>query len=997
MSSHRVPFTPIAVIGMAGRFPGASNIDQLWSNLQGGRSSISFFSEEELLASGRTRDEVAAGNFVRAGAVLEDIEDFDAGFFGYNPREAGILDPQQRIFLETAWEALENAGLDPSQSTEAVGVYAGQAGNEHMWFNLVDSRRRSDASAGHLVEASNDKDYLATRVAYKLNLRGPAATVQTACSTSLVAVHLACRSLACGDTDVALAGGVSIQVPQRKGYRYVEGGILSPDGCCRPFDAAAQGTVFGNGCGVVVVKRLNDALADRDHIWAVLIGSAINNDGSDKIGYTAPSVTGQHDVIAKAHASAQVDPETIGYVETHGTATRLGDPVEIAALARAFAGKTSKTGFCRIGSIKSNIGHVNTAAGVAGLIKTILALSNRQIPASLHYRTPNPAIDFDRTPFVVNSQLTDWGASWPRRAAVSAFGIGGTNVHVVVEEAPGPNGSAPRPDRGVITLSAKNEGALQAMQTRLRDFVEQRPELPAARIAYSTNLNRPGFAWRWSCALKGSDDLVQALRTVGDREKRVHVTLRDPHVVFMFPGQGTRHRDMGRNLYCSEPVFADAINCCAALFRKLGVDLLPLLDMQDEADPRYAETHDDTRNAQAALFACEYALSKLWMSLGVAPTAFIGLSVGEFVAAHLAGVFSLEAAIWLVARRGELMQAAPAGAMTAVLSCEEEIRDCISDDVSLAAVNGPNQCVLSGAAGAIEKTEAKLAARGVLCRRLAVSHAFHSVLMADAAREFTKAVAEVRRETPRIPYVSTLTGEWIAPDEAISPEYWGRHLRNTVRFNDAVNTALRDRHCIFLEVGPGQVLQGLLRSALAGRRDYALVSSLAGASDGAGKAAAAPDMLASFWRSGGQVDWARFHGGRHRRVPLPSYPFQREPCPASHAAPVAAVPPRSAPGRTDGRTAAAVEARAPSGAVLATDLSGTIDMRVCALWKDLLGFEQIETDADFLELGGHSLLAMQLAGRVRQAFGVMVSAGEVISSTNTINRMVEHLKRLGAK
>jgi acyl transferase domain-containing protein len=534
------------------------------------------------------------------------------------------------------------------------------------------------------------------------------------------------------------------------------------------------------------------------------------------------------------------------------------------------------------------------------------------------------------------------------------------------------------------------------MKTRLRDFVEAHPELPAERIAYSSNLGRSSFPWRWSCVCGEATELSRVLRVASDDEHNVHATVSDPRAVFLFPGQGTRHQDMGRHFYRSERTFAEAIDACAALFGKEGLDLLRLLDMREDSDSRFTEAHGDTRNAQAALFAVGYALAKLWMSLGVAPAACIGHSIGEFVAAHLAGIFSLEATVRLVARRGELMRDSLPGAMTAVLSSEEDVRDCISDAVSVAAVNGPAQCVLSGATREIEKAEAKLEARGILCRRLATSRAFHSVLMDEAAREFTKAVAEVGCGLPKTPYVSTLTGRWIEPGEAASPEYWGRHLRHTVRFSDAVDTVLRDRHCIFIEVGPGHVLGGLARSALGARPDYAVVSSLAGASDASTQPAGILGPFAAYWRSGGRVDWDVFHDGRHWRLPLPAYPFQREAYPSRHATLTATFAPAPEPAGKGARTAASADARPTTTEETEQRPRDLVEVQVRALWQDLLGFDEIDPDADFLELGGHSLLAMQLAGRVRQTFGVMLSAGEIISCANTIKLMAGHLKQSGA-
>ncbi|MBD1942157.1 type I polyketide synthase, partial [Coleofasciculus sp. FACHB-712] len=664
----------IAIIGMSGRFPGAKNVEEFWQNLRDGVESISVFTNEELIDAGIAPGLLDNPNHVKAGAVLEDVEFFDASFFGFNPKEAEMTDPQHRIFLECAWEALENAGYDTQRCESRIGVYAGASLNNYLSFNLNRDQIGSADSFQKLI--GNDKDFLTTRVSYKLNLKGPSLTVQTACSTSLVATTLACQSLLNYQCDMALAGGVSIRVPQKTGYLYQEGGILSPDGHCRAFDADAQGTIIGNGVGVVVLKRLEDAIADGDRIHAVIKGSAINNDGSEKVGYTAPSVNGQADAIAEAIALAGVDPETITYIETHGTGTRLGDPIEITALSNVFGANTEKKNFCAIGSVKTNIGHLDAAAGVTGLMKTVLALKHKLIPPSLNFKQPNPEIDFANSPFYVNTQLTEWKANaTPRRAGVSSLGIGGTNAHVVLEEAPTVKASSSSRPWQLLVLSAKTESALETATANLAAHLKQHPDLNLADVAYTLQVGRRAFEHRRILVCQTVEELVNQLETPHPQKVLTH--FQEPterSIAFMFPGQGAQYVDMGRELYQTEPIFREQVDRCAALLQPhIGMDLRSLLYPNQPNPEAAAEKLKQTCFAQPALFAIEYALAQLWMSWGISPQAMLGHSIGEYVAACFAGVMSVEDALALVAIRGRLMQQMPAGAMLAVSLPEAEV------------------------------------------------------------------------------------------------------------------------------------------------------------------------------------------------------------------------------------------------------------------------------------------------------------------------------------
>jgi acyl transferase domain-containing protein len=869
----------VAVVGMAGRFPGAKNVEEFWRNLVGGVESVSFFSDEELLGAGVEAELLGEANFVKAGAVLEDVEYFDASFFGLTPREAEMTDPQHRLFLEQAWAALETAGYTAEKYAGRIGVFAGESFNSYLFNNLAARRELVEAVGTLQTIIGNDRDHLTTQAAYRMNLKGPCVSVQTACSTSLVAVHLACQSLLNHECDMALAGGVSVGVPQVQGGVYQEGSIISPDGHCRAFDAAAAGTVKGSGVGVVVLKRLSDALADGDHIEAVIKGSAINNDGSLKAGYTAPSVEGQAGVVAEALAVAGVEPETVSYIEAHGTGTALGDPIEIAALSEAF-GPDVKKNSCAVGSAKTNVGHLDAAAGVTGLIKAVLALRHRQIPPSLHFERPNPNIDFSRTPFYVNAKLADWESNGgPRRAGVSSFGIGGTNAHVVLEEAPAPRPSGASRSHQLLTLSARTADALESATANLVGHLREHPDSNLADAAYTLQVGRKDFAHRRALVCRDAGDGLRALETLD--HGRVHTSFSEEGsggVVFMFPGQGSQHTGMARELYEGEPTFRAEVERCAELLRaEAGFDLLGLLYPEEGETLEAAERLAQTAVTQPALFVVEYALAKLLAEWGVSPAAMIGHSLGEFVAATLAGVFTPEEALRLVAVRGRLMQQMPPGAMLAVPLSEPEVRPFVGGALSLAAVNGPALCVISGEAEAVARAEQQLAAGGVECRRLHTSHAYHSATMEPASWLFAEEVRKTGPRAPRTPFISSLTGTWITEREATDPEYWSRQLRETVRFGAGVAELLKGRGRVLLEVGPGQTLSGLAGQQRNGSGNHLVLSTLPHPHDRKSSASSLLDALGRLWAGGVEVDWTAFHAReRRRRVRLPTYPFERQ-------------------------------------------------------------------------------------------------------------------------
>ncbi|MBV9209443.1 MAG: SDR family NAD(P)-dependent oxidoreductase [Acidobacteria bacterium] len=871
----------LAVVGMAARFPTARDLDELWHNLSEGREAISFFSDEELLQKGLDAKLLQDPDYVKAEAVLEDIELFDAGFFGFTAREAMMMDPQHRLFLEEAWKALEHGGYDALRYRGRIGVFAGESFNSYLLSNLYPNRELMESVGGFQTIIGNDRDYLATHVSYKLNLKGPGITVQTACSTSLVAIHLACQSLLNGECDMALSGGVSISVPQGVGAMYQEGGIISPDGHCRAFDKEARGTVKGSGVGVVLLKRLADALKDGDTIHAVIKGSAINNDGDVKVGFTAPSVEGQASVIAEALAMSSVEAETIGYVEAHGTGTPLGDPIEIAALTQAFRASTGNKKFCAVGSLKTNIGHTDAAAGVAGLLKTVLALKHKQLPPSLNFSEANPNIDFASSPFYVNTKLRDWPqALTPRRAGVSSFGIGGTNAHVILEEAPRLSRSEDHAGSvSLLTLSAKTETALRAAAANLAAHLKSHEELELSDAACTLQLGRREFAHRLAFACKDKEQAIHALETL--EAKSLHRGFREQErrpVIFMFTGQGSQYVSMGRGLYETEATFRHHVDHCAAILKEhLGFDIREAIYPSAERAAEAAAQLNETRITQPALFVVEYALAKLWMEWGVQPSAMIGHSLGEYTAACLSGIFSLEDALKLIATRGRLMQELPAGAMLAVPLSEDELKPLLGAQLSLAAVNAPSLSVISGTVEAIEQAERELAGRDIICRRLHTSHALHSEMMEPAVVALRDTLESVELNPPRIPIISTLTGKLLTAEEARDASYWMRQARQTVRFSEALNEILHEPESVLLEIGPGQTLCALAKQQGNGAQKRVALSSLRHPNDGQADADYLLNTLARLWTEGVAIDWRGFNTHRpQRRVPLPTYPFERQ-------------------------------------------------------------------------------------------------------------------------
>ena len=862
---------------MAGRFPGAPTLERYWANVRDGVESVRFFSDEELLAAGEDPSLLADPSYVRAWPQLEGIDQFDASFFGISPRDASVMDPQHRFFLEVAWEVLERAGYSGRSAPQATGVFAAAGMNHYMMHHLVPNKEVMRTVGEWLVRHNgNDMNFLATRAAYQMNLKGPAMNIQTACSSSIVAIHLACQSLLNGETDLAIAGASTMSLPQDRGYLYKQGEILSADGHCRPFDAGSRGTLFGSGVGCVVLKRLQDAIDDGDTIISVIRGSAINNDGSQKVGYLAPSVDGQARAVSEALAIAGVPADSISFIETHGTGTAVGDPIEVAALRQAYAPLTERTHFVALGSVKANIGHLGEAAGMAGFIKTSLALQQAELPPCINYTAPNPEIDFESGPFYVNTHRAPWPrTAAPRRAGVTALGAGGTNAHLILEEAPvAVPSDAPRRTAQLLTISARTRSALDAAAAQLADHLDQSPAIRLADVAFTLQAGRTAFPYRRSVVARSPAAAELSLRE--PQKGTVSATLQDgARVIYMFPGGGAQYAGMGRELYDTETVYAKAFDECLAEMPDTLAGALRRLVFPPVADVANATAElEAPRFALPALFATEYATSRLLQSWGVTPAGLIGHSMGEYVAACLSGVFTLRDALTLVIERARLFETLPPGGMLSVELSEETLTPLLGGELSIAAVNGANLCVASGPVAAIDALERELRRREIESTRIHIAVAAHSAMLEPILAEFGRVCARVRFSPPQIPFISNLTGAWITADEAMDPQYWVRHLRHAVRFADGVKAVLSDGRNVLVEIGPGRTLCSLARAQSPAP---VALSTMRHPREAASDVEFLLGALGRVWEHGGALQLDELHAGTKRhRIPLPTYPFERQ-------------------------------------------------------------------------------------------------------------------------
>ena len=886
-SQHPVPeeedaVEAIAIIGMAGRFPGCENIDEFWQHLCAGTELISTFTNDELAAEGYSEDLLSKPNIIKRRGALGRIEYFDAAFFGMSAREAELMDPQHRVFLECAWEALEAGGYAPDKLETRVGVFAGQSMNTYLLSNLLGEIDLVESVESLQASIGNDKDSLTTEVAYRMNLKGPAVTIQSSSSTSLTAVHYACQSILNYECDMALAGGVSIHVPDKGGYLYHEGGTTAKDGHCRTFDAQATGFVAGHGAGVVLLKRLSEAEQAKDHIWAVIRGSAVVNDGADKVSYMAPSVQGQMETIIAAQTVAGVTADQIDYVEAHGTGTLVGDPIEVAALTQAFHESTNRNQYCVLGSVKPNIGHLDAAAGIAGVIKAALVMYHKRIPPTINFSEPNPRIDFANTPFIVKPDLQDWSDKEKiYYAGVSSFGMGGTNAHLILQSPPRVLAESAVDDKHLLLWSAKTETALAAMTARLADYLQANTAVDMSSVETCLREGREEFEFRRCLVCESAAEAVSTL--VDGNAQTLFTDYADAGtgaVIFMFPGQGTQYVNMGLDLYQNQPVFKDHLDQCAAILQKSNIDLHALL-FADETDISEASGRlKQTENAQLAIFCVSYALAQLWMGRGLQPNAMIGHSIGEYVAACLAGVFSLEDALKLVIIRGQLMQGMVHGAMLSVPMTLIEAEEYLQNDLSIAAINTDTHVVFSGSDRSVNELQELLMAKDIEHSRLHTSHAFHSSALDPMVADFQNAIGDVTICSPRLRYISNLTGTWVSSEDLQSPSYWSRHARETVRFGDGLKELLRDPDAIFLEVGPGKTLSAFLQAqakTVNGEKPHArrVFASLRHPREPITDAEHWLQTLGKLWLAGVNVT-THEKAEAISKLPLPTYPFERQ-------------------------------------------------------------------------------------------------------------------------
>lgn len=959
-SNSELPPNAIAVVGMAARFPGANTLSAFWDNLRRGEESIVTLSEDDLLAEGIPEKALANHAYVRRAALVDGIDEFDSDFFGFTPQVARSTDPQHRLFLQTAFHAIEDAGYDPANIEGSVGVYATSTTSGYLLHNIMSNHDPNVVMGQGItfdmvnLSLQNDKDYLATKVAHAFNLRGPALSVQTACSSALVAVHLACQSILNGECEMALAGGASLRIPHHVGYWYAPGSMVSPTGHCRPFDVRSDGTIFGSGVGVVVLKSLQDAVDDDDRIHAVIRGSALNNDGATKMTYAAPNAAGQADVVAEAQAVADVDSSTVSYIETHGTGTPLGDPIEIEGLRQAFeVSEETRSGPCYVGSVKSNIGHLESAAGIASLIKAILCLKNRAIPATLHYTSPNPELHLDRGPFKVRGEYGPWEWDGVLRAGVSSFGVGGTNAHVVLEEAPAVPASTPTPGPQVLLMSARSTDALQQSRSALAAELSG-AEVSMADVAYTLTRRRKGDV-RMAAVVKDQQDAITVLEAA--EHDNVFISESAPstdnsdHVVFLFPGQGAQHIGMARGLYESEPVFAEHFDRCATGFGdELGVDLRAAIF---DGTARDLERTDRT---QPALFTVEYALAKLFETYGVRPAALAGHSIGEYVAGTIAGVFDIETAIKVVSMRARLMHAAPRGVMVAVALSPDALAEHLGDDVDIAAINEPGGCVVAGSEESIRQFSDRLTERGIVARRVRTSHAFHSRLMDSMIPEFNGFLSRQTLREPQIPLLSNVTGTWLAAGEATNPATWARQVRSTVRFADEVDVLLADPNRILVEVGPGGTLTASATRHPRWSSGHRAVRLMRHHAQNRDDRDAFLLSLGQLWEAGVEVDWAPLRGGqRPQLLTLPGYPFERQRHWIEHRV-------------TSGWVAEAAVTNGTAASAGAAEVTqagkngqSSMEATLQRIWGQCLGLSSVDRKANFFELGGDSLVAISVA------------------------------------
>ena len=972
----------IAVIGVSGRFPGAKNVNEFWKNLINGEESIGFLDEDELLEKGLNLEMINDEKYVNAVSTIDNPECFDTSFFNYLPQEARLMDPQTRIYHECVWEALEDAGCDPEKFSGRIGLFAGAAEN-FAWraYTLMTGAK----SGVHSFASSqySDRDFLSTLISYKLNLKGPALSIHTACSTSLVAIHMAARSLLTGECEVALAGGISFTSHIKNGYQYEEGMINSPDGHCRAFDEDAKGTIGAEGAGVVVLKKLKDALKDKDNIYAVIKGSAVNNDGYRKVGYTSPSVEGQVECIKLAHKFSHVNADTISYVEAHGTGTVLGDPIEVNALNLAFNNNTKKK--CGLGSVKTNIGHLNTAAGVAGFIKVVLALKNKQIPKSLNYKAANKNIAFEKGPFHVVTELTNWDDISPLRAGVSSFGIGGTNAHIVLEEAPEKQIQDHDLPFNIFTLSAKNEESLDNLMTKFEKYFERHSE-SSTNVAYTLNMGRKHFPVRKLFISSKDDSLKEVFNKGGSNKFRSNICSGEyMPLVFMFSGQGTQYVNMAKDLYDSYSSFRDRMDEGFEILNNVsnGKDFKDILFCKE--DDKAESLISETENTQPLLFLVEYCLAACYIDLGIKPQYVLGHSLGEIAAACISGVFSFADGLKLCYHRGRLMNSMTAGSMISIAANQQDIEPYINKHINLAAVNSENQCVLSGTDAEIEALSEKLNKDNVVHKVLNTSHAFHSSMMTPMIEEFETICKELKFSDPKIKFISNLTGKEILPEELKNYKYWSNQILSPVQFFECVNSLFSDdKRKICLEIGPGNTLLNLANQH---QKSSKLIAAKINSLPGKGKKGNSHKIfvtsIGNLWMQGQEIKWEAYYEKiKPYKVSLPTYSFLKNQFPAI-VNPFADMD----MGVADVHVEEYQNQAGPKlkRNVLLSDYvppETPTEIELAKHWEEFFGVEKVGINDDFFELGGDSLKAMNMINWIFKKNNVKILLADFMEKAN---------------
>lgn len=962
----------IAVIGMDCKFPGANNPEEFWENLCKGKKAKTVLTDEELRKAGVPESRINNKHYVKAAYMIEDEDKFDASFFGFTPKEAKLMDPQERLLLETSWHALEDAGYAKEGSPNRIGVFAGKSNSQYLMRNITSNYGIRKVEQSREVWIGNDFNYTATMISYKLNLTGPSVAVQSACSTSLLAVAMGCQSLINYECDIALAGGVRLGVPQNEGYMYSPGEVFSPDGECRPFDAKGNGTVPGSGVGIVALKRLSEAVEDGDQIIAVVKGYGINNDGSTKVGYAAPSVTGERQAVHTAQLLSEIPPETITYVEAHATATELGDPIEIQALTEAFRASTDKKQFCTLGMVKANIGHLDTASGIAGFIKTCLVLKHGKIPPNINYDEPNKNIDLNNSPFNINKELKEWKPECGvRRAGVSSFGIGGTNVHMVLEEAVDERPVSSTMTSQMLLLSGKTSNAVERTAAQLADYLKKNENVDYLNALYTMNMGRKEFMFRSHLICSSREECIDKLEKAADF---INCSEDRENIVFMFPGQGTQYIGMAKDLYTKVNVFRKEMDYCSDYLKDIiHYDLCEVL-FRSEPSEENQKFLSETQNTHVALFCTEYSLAKTLIYWGIKPSAMIGHSIGEYVAACISGVMDLDTALTVIATRGRIIQGLKRGAMLSVnLSAQDAEKYC-NDKISLAVENTNKLTVLSGETEAINELAERLG-KETNSRILHTSHAFHSKMMEEGAVQFRSVLQKINWNKPQIPYISNVTGDFIKPEDIMDPEYWIRHLTGKVRLREGSEKFKDGKKYTFFEVGPGNAVSSFMRTNLFGERDTLFYNTVRGPKDTGDDIAYLLQSIAGAWSQGHTIDMEKiYEDGCFHKISLPTYPFEKE----SHW---------MIELRTDENTEAAVEQKeeredrkeqeiersAESGYV---PPENELEEILVKILEEIMELHPIGVTDNFIEIGGHSLIAGQVISRIWENFGVEIKMSQ---------------------